>query len=88
MNEKPKNNNDIEQEVIDLNQNIKGLNENIRKQISFKRIFFLSIISGIGYTIGAGIAAGILIAVLVKTTQHFPILEKFQLNRFEQQQQK
>lgn len=62
-----------------LVKRLRALNSNIKKQISFKRNFFLSIVSGIGYTIGATIVAGIVIAILswtINSIEDVPVLNK------------
>ena len=62
-----------------LTAQLQKTNVYLQKQITFKRNFLLSVVSGIGYALGASILAGILIAVLsatVNSISDVPILNK------------
>ena len=63
----------------DTNQQLAKLNEKLAKQLSFKRNFLLSIVSGVGYAIGAGLIAAVVIGILSRTIhsiQDVPVLDK------------
>lgn len=76
---------DFNKEIAILSQNIRGLNENLAKEVSFKYNLLLSIIKGAGYVIGATVIASLIIAILVKTFERIPILKNINLDKIEQQ---
>lgn len=54
------------------------LNNNLRKQLSFKRNFLMSMLNGVGYAIGATLIAGVVIAILsasIRSIQDVPVLK-------------
>jgi branched-subunit amino acid ABC-type transport system permease component len=59
----------------DLNTNIEELNKLLKKRLSFKRNFLLSIVSGIGSAIGAVLIGGLLIGLIVSNLDRIPFLE-------------
>lgn len=61
----------------ELTVQLKKLNVKLAKQLSFKHELLISIVRGIGYAIGAGIIAGLIIAILswtVNSIQDVPVL--------------
>jgi hypothetical protein len=61
----------------DLNTNIEELNKLLKKRLSFERNFFLSIVSGIGSTIGAVLIGGLLIGLIVSNLDKIPFINNF-----------
>jgi hypothetical protein len=61
----------------DLNTNIEELNKLLKKRLSFERNFFLSIVSGIGSTIGAVLIGGLLIGLIVSNLDKIPFINDF-----------
>ncbi|KUK67444.1 MAG: hypothetical protein XD87_0119 [candidate division WS6 bacterium 36_33] len=59
----------------DLNTNIEELNKLLKKRLSFKRNFLLSIVSGIGGAIGTVLIGGLLIGLIVSNLDRIPFLE-------------
>lgn len=58
---------------------LKKVNSNLSKQISFKRGFLLSMIQGIGTAVGATLIAGIVIALLYQfiiSIDTLPLIQK------------
>jgi len=49
-----------------LDRNISRLNSNLEKLTSFQRVFFMSIVQGVGGVIGATVIAGVMLFVLSK----------------------
>ena len=60
-----------------LDNNISRLNKNLEKLTSFPRIFFVSILQGVGGIIGATIVAGVILFVLsrfIVTIEQIPVV--------------
>lgn len=71
---------ELEKSIYALKESIDILENNMQKNVSFKRNFFLWILRGIGYTIGATIVASIIIfiiALILSYTKDIPILNDF-----------
>lgn len=71
--------NNLEKKLSHIARQLGQLDTKLQKQLSFKRNFLLSVVSGVGYAIGATIIAGIVIAILswsISSIQDVPILNK------------
>lgn len=63
----------------ELDTQLTKLNHNLSKQLSFKRNLLMSIVSGVGYALGASLIAGLVIAILswsIDSIQDVPVLNK------------
>ncbi|MBU0975193.1 MAG: DUF5665 domain-containing protein [Patescibacteria group bacterium] len=72
--------NENELTILDhINKNLRKLQKSMYKSNSLKWNFFKGLVSGVGYTIGATIIFGILLAILSKTintVDDVPVLNK------------
>lgn len=59
----------------DLDTNIVELNKLLKKRLSFGRNFLLSMVSGIGSTIGAVLIGGFLIGLIVSNWDKIPFIQ-------------
>jgi hypothetical protein len=59
----------------DLNKNIEELNILLKKRLSFKRNFLLSIVSGIGSAIGAVLIGGLLVGLIASNLDKIPFVQ-------------
>jgi len=69
----------IDKQFDILSQQLDAVNAHLKKQLSFKRSLLMSIVSGAGYAIGAGIVAAMIIAILtwtIKSISDVPLLNK------------
>lgn len=60
---------EIEKQITQLNHKLDLLNEQIERQISFKRNFFLVIIKGVGSVLGATVITAILFTLITRLLQ-------------------
>ena len=66
------NNKTLNQRIEDLVINMERVNNTVRKEFSFKRIFFRGLLQGLGFVIGSTILAGILYSISTKfIDKHF-----------------
>ena len=58
---------------------LKRTNDLLLKRVSYRHTFFLGIVQGIGYAIGASIIAGLMVAFLIRflqTVDKLPFLDQ------------
>lgn len=64
-----------------LSESVDELTKSVQQTSSLGRNFLIALLRGIGYTIGAGLIAGIIATVIVK---YFPFLERIGTKYLEQ----
>ncbi len=74
----------LEQQLATLTQHLNQIDGKLKKQLSFKRSLLMSILNGVGYAIGAGMVAALLIAILnwtISSISDLSILSKIILTQ-------
>lgn len=70
----------------EFNKNLKRLNKNLEKDLSWGRSILMSIVKGAAGAIGATIIAGIIITLLARAIGGFPTIKQY-FNKVENSQQ-